>query len=60
MLLSMIYLSSCAAENYNCCPTYPIAGAKVAQSIEQINAPEFWEWLARINKLRQQLELCQK
>jgi len=58
MLLNLICLNSCAATAYNYCPVYPIAGAQVAKSIEQIENPEFWEWLARINKLRQQLELC--
>ncbi len=60
MLISLICLNSCATTDYNYCPVYPIAGAEVAESIEQIENPEFWEWLARINKLRQQLELCKK
>ena len=59
MLLSLSCLISCATTDYNFCPTYPLAGSKVADAIENIESEEFWEWLARINKLRQQLELCQ-
>ena len=58
MLASLIFLSSCAQANYNMCPTYPIAGPKVADAIQYIDSPSFWEWLARINKLRLQLEIC--
>ena len=57
-LLSLSCLSSCATANYNTCPTYPIAGPKVADEISSLEGDAFWEWLARINKLRQQLELC--
>lgn len=60
MLLSLICLNSCVTQNCNFCPIYPIAGPKVAASIENISTPEFWEWLARINKLRQELEICQR
>ena len=58
MLLSLSCLSSCTMENYNYCPMYPIAGEKVADEIEHLNAPNFWEWMGRINKLRQQIEIC--
>ena len=59
MLRSLSCLSSCAADNYDICPTYPVAGPKVAAEISRLNnAPAFWEWLARINKLRLQLEIC--
>lgn len=62
MLLSLSCLSSCAAANYDpiVCPVYPVAGKKVAAEIEKITGEAFWEWLARINKLRQELELCAK
>ena len=59
MLLSLSCLISCATTDYSFCLTYPLAGSKVADAIENIESEEFWEWLARINKLRQQLELCQ-
>ena len=63
MLVAMIYLNSCVRTNYNfTCPVYPIAGKKVALELESISynqAPSFWEWLGRIDKLRQELEVCQ-
>jgi Zn-finger protein len=60
MLISLICLSSCTITNYDFCPQYPVAGAKVAEEIKDIEGKHFWDWLGRINKLRQQLELCQK
>ena len=60
----MICLSSCAPVNCNVsCPVYPVAGEKVAAELEKISydqAPAFWEWLGRIDKLRQELEVCKK
>lgn len=61
MLIITSLLTSCRQVNYNNCPTYPIAGKKVAQELNRINYTEFentWEWIGRINKLRQELELC--
>ena len=54
-------LSSCVKASYDFCPIYPVAGEKVAQELEQIEfekAENFWEWLGRIEKLREELELC--
>ena len=62
ILLVILLLSSCARVSYNC-PTYPIAGAKVAKELEQADDehyPYTWEWIARINKLREELEQCNK
>lgn len=60
MLISLICLSSCTTKNYEYCPTYPVAGKKVAEEIKDIEGDNFWEWMGRINKLRLQLDLCQK
>lgn len=63
MLPVLSCLSSCAATNYNYCPRYPVAGAKVAVELEQIpveDIPATWEWIGRINKLRQELALCHR
>lgn len=62
MLLALSCLSSCASVNYSYnCPVYPIAGEKVAKELEQAgDLPNTWEWIGRINKLRQELEVCQK
>lgn len=61
MLTVMICLSSCVTTSYNC-PVYPVAGNEVAVELEKISYPEFkntWEWIGRIDKLRQELEICQ-
>lgn len=62
MLLALSCLSSCTMANYNnYCPIYPIAGEKVAKELESAgDLPNTWEWIGRINKLRQELEVCQK
>lgn len=64
MPIVMICLNSCTKIDYkNNCPIYPTAGHEVAQELEQAsyeNYPKTWEWLGRINKLREELELCQK
>ena len=62
MPVALICLSSCTTINSNVCHVYPVAGEKVAKELETIpydQAPNFWEWLGRINKLRQELEMCQ-
>jgi len=63
MPVVMICLSSCTTANYDYCPVYPVAGEKVAQELEKAPYLEFkntWEWLGRLNKLRQELELCRQ
>ena len=39
---------------------WPLAGPKVAIEIEEVEGKNFWEWMSRLNKLRQQLEICRK
>lgn len=61
MLLALSLLSSCARANCEplTLPQFPYAGAKVADEAEGLSAEEFpnlWEWFARLNKLRQELE----
>ena len=53
--------TKCVQVNYKFCPTYPVAGAAVADELENATAEEYpatWEWIGRIDKLRQELELC--
>jgi len=48
--------------NYEHVPTYPVAGQAVAAELENLSAEEYpntWEWIGRIDKLRQELELYQ-
>lgn len=61
MLGAIICLSSCMRISYDYCPVYPVAGKKVAAELEKVSyaeAPNTWEWLERLNKLREELELC--
>ena len=61
MLIVMSLLISCRQVNYNNCPIYPVAGEKVAKELYKADYKEFentWEWIGRIDKLRQELELC--
>lgn len=60
-LVAMSCLASCAQVNSDYCPVYPVAGEAVAAELEKVSYSEFpntWEWLGRIDKLRQELELC--
>ena len=62
LLLFLLILFGCSTTaNYNNCPTYPVGGAKVGAEVSRLDAVEFsntWEWIGRIDKLRQELELC--
>ena len=59
-LLAQFFLSSCVTANYNNCPTFPIGGAKVADELEKAGElPNTWEWIARLYKLKQELDLCE-
>lgn len=59
ILTASLCLTSCMQTSYDFCPVYPIAGEKVAKELENAgDIPNTWEWMGRINKLRQELELC--
>ncbi|MBQ7659416.1 MAG: hypothetical protein IJS26_01535 [Alphaproteobacteria bacterium] len=62
LTLLLMSLSACSCKiNYDVCPVYPIGGKAVGQELSRLNAsdyPNTFEWLARINKLRQELALC--
>lgn len=56
-------LNSCTTVSYNYCPVYPTAGPEVAAELEKASYSEFpntWEWISRIDKLKQELELCEQ
>ena len=65
MIVVMLCLSSCkttSSEGICSCPVYPVAGEHVAKELQRADYASFpytWEWIGRINKLRQELELCQ-
>lgn len=61
MPIALLYLPSCTVTGYSRCPAYPLAGEKVAAELEHASYQDYpytWEWLGRIDKLRQELELC--
>ena len=64
MPVVMNCLNGCAQVDYSLsCPVYPVAGEKVATELEIASYSEFpntWEWIGRIDKLRQELEVCGK
>lgn len=62
MLLALSFLSSCATANCEFAepPVFPKAGAKVADELENLSFndyPNLWEWIARLNKMRKELEI---
>jgi len=61
MLLVVSCLSSCKTICYNPCPVFPIAGLKVAEELQHADYQNYqhtWNWIGRLDKLRQELELC--
>ena len=62
LLLAVIILFGCSTTaNYSNCPVYPVGGPAVGQELEKVpyqGYERFWEWLGRVDKLRQELELC--
>ena len=61
-MLILIVLFGCSTKvNYSSCPTYPVGGPAVGAELSRLDSTEYahtWEWVGRINKLRQELELC--
>lgn len=62
-MLATVSLSACSCRvNYDVCPTYPKGGEPVGKELSRLNTAEYpalFEWLARINKLKQELDLCE-
>lgn len=62
LLILLITLFGCSTRaNYNFCPMFPVGGAKVGAEVSRLDVkdyPHTWEWIGRIDKLRQELELC--
>lgn len=57
MLLPILFVNACARARCDF-PPWPIAGAAVAQELDYLpekDFPALWEWLARLDKLRDQL-----
>ena len=58
LLIGISCLNSCTTANSDICPVWPIAGPDVATDLQTFEGKNFWEWMGRADKLRQQLELC--
>lgn len=62
VILLVILLSSCSRTiNSSLCPTFPIGGKKVAEELKNVpyeGYEDTWEWIARLYKLKQELDLC--
>lgn len=61
-MLLVMSLSGCLRPAfYSSCPVYPVGGEKVGIELESLSFEEYpatWEWLGRVDKLRQELEIC--
>jgi hypothetical protein len=62
-LIAMMFLSGCATRGSetSVCPPWPVGGPKVAEELENIpyhGYEDFWSWMDRLAKLRDQLEAC--
>ena len=60
-----ISLSACGSAVFEAgsCPTWPEAGLVVAEEVERgmmpaDQFPAYWEWMGRVDKLRDQLLAC--
>jgi len=60
-----IFLTGCGAAAFEpgSCPAWPEAGPAVAEEVERgmmpaDRFPAFWEWMGRVDKLRDQLLAC--
>lgn len=54
-------LCSCSTMEYYSCPVYPVGGPKVGAELSTLDGAKYahtFEWIGRIDKLRQELELC--
>lgn len=60
LLVLTLFLNSCARDcSSTVSPVWPVAGEKVANELEPIagSIPNTIEWLGRLDKLRQELQL---
>ncbi len=61
LILTASMLWSCSSITYSECPVFPKGGESVGKELENVpyqNFENFWEWIGRLDKLRQELELC--
>lgn len=61
ILLVILLLGCSTTASYDNCPYFPIGGKKVAEELENVpyqGYEDFWEWIARLYKLKQELDIC--
>lgn len=62
LVLMMIICNACSTtESYNVCPVWPVGGKPIGDVYRKLSTEDrvaFNEWANRLNKLRQELELC--
>ena len=61
LLASLFLLGACSSTNVTSCPPFPVAGEKVAEELETIpfeGYEDFWGWMDRVDKLKDQLSAC--
>ena len=66
LLVLVSFLTSCATANSKqICHAWPVGGKKVAHELEKVCynkdeniCPALFEWMNRLDKLRQQIEVC--
>ena len=61
--LMLLAVSCCRSSTRTLCncPIYPVGGTNVGKELSSLTYDEYpylWEWLGRINKLRQELAIC--
>lgn len=61
LMLLVLSLSSCSTTTSYSCSVFPVGGAEVGKEIEKIpyeGYEHFWEWLGRLQKLKEELDIC--
>lgn len=60
----VISLSSCSwTTSYNNCVVFPRGGEEVGKELQNIpfeGYEHFWEWLGRLEKLKEELDICKR
>lgn len=63
LMLLVLSLSACSTTgSYKTCTVFPVGGVQVGKEIEKIpyqGYEHFWEWLGRLQKLKEELDICE-
>jgi hypothetical protein len=61
MFLTVFAVGGCSTRPISTCPPFPVGGEKVAEELENIpfhGYEDFWSWMDRLGKLKDQLDAC--